>query len=110
MVMHTHSRKLDFHPHIHVVMPGASINKKNKKNRKNKVWKVKTDKYLFNYRALAKVFRAKILSALADNQLPIPANCPKKWVVDCKNVGNGDKALIYLIFNHPHRNIGQEIM
>ena len=90
MVMHTHSRKLDFHPHIHVVMPGASINKK------TKTWKVKAGKYLFNHKALAKVFRAKMLSAIVDHKLHVPAKCPKKWVVDCKNVGKGDKALIYL--------------
>ena len=90
MVMHTHSRKLDFHPHIHVVMPGASINKK------TRTWKVKAGKYLFNHKALAKVFRAKMLSAIVDHKLPVPAKCPKKWVVDCKNVGKGDKALIYL--------------
>jgi len=90
MVMHTHSRQLNFHPHIHVVMPGASINKK------TRAWKVKAGKYLFNHKALAKVFRAKLLSAISDNKLQIPAKCPKKWVVDCKNVGQGDKALIYL--------------
>jgi len=78
MVMHTNSRRLDFHPHIHVVMPGASINKD------TKVWKVKAGKYLFNHKALAKVFRAKLLSAITDNKLPIPAECPKKWVVNCK--------------------------
>ncbi len=89
MVMHTHSRKLDFHPHIHVVMPGGSINKK------TKTWKVKAGKYLFNHKALAKVFRAKLLSAITDNELS-GAKCPRKWVVDCKNVGKGDKALIYL--------------
>jgi len=27
-ILHTHSRELNFHPHIHVVIPGASINKK----------------------------------------------------------------------------------
>ena len=89
-MLHTHSRRLDFHPHIHVVMPGAGINKKNKK------WRVKPGKYLFNHKALAKVFRAKILKAIVDHKLQIPKNCPNKWVVDCKNVGKGDKALIYL--------------
>lgn len=89
-VLHTNSRKLDFHPHIHVVMPGASINKK------NKVWRVKQGKYLFNHKAMAKVFRAKILKAIVENKLQVPRNCPNKWVVDCKNVGKGDKALIYL--------------
>ena len=26
-VLHTHSRKLDYHPHIHVVVPGGGIDK-----------------------------------------------------------------------------------
>lgn len=89
-VLHTHSRRLDFHPHIHVVMPGAGINKKDKS------WMVKSGKYLFNHKAMAKVFRAKILKAMTAHKLQIPANTPKEWVVDCKNVGKGDKALIYL--------------
>ncbi len=29
-VLHTHSRKLDFHPHIHVIVPGGGIDKKRK--------------------------------------------------------------------------------
>ena len=28
--------------------------------------------------------------------LTLPADLPKKWVVDCKCVGNGHKALVYL--------------
>jgi hypothetical protein len=89
-VLHTHSRRLEFHPHIHVVMPGASI------NQKDKAWRMKSGKYLFNHKAMAKVFRAKILKAIAACKLRMPANTPGKWVVDCKNVGRGDKALIYL--------------
>ena len=89
-VLHTHSRRLEFHPHIHVVMPGASI------DQKDKLWRRKSGKYLFNHKAMAKVFRAKILKAVAAHQLPIPADTPGKWVVDCKNVGKGNKALIYL--------------
>jgi hypothetical protein len=89
-VLHTHSRRLEFHPHVHIVMPGASI------NQKDKTWRMKSGKYLFNHKAMAKVFRAKILQAITAHGLPIPANTPGKWVVDCKNVGRGDKALIYL--------------
>ena len=89
-ILHTHSRALDYHPHIHVVMPGASI------NRKTGLWRVKSPGYLFNHKALANVFRAKFLQKLVDHQLQIPGDCPKQWVVDCKDVGNGDKALIYL--------------
>lgn len=90
IILHTHSRKLDFHPHIHVVMPGASI------DTKTGLWRVKSSNYLFSHRAMANVFRAKLLQAIVDNNLRVPVNCPKKWVVDCKSVGNGDKALIYL--------------
>jgi hypothetical protein len=89
-ILHTHSRALDYHPHIHVVMPGASINKK------TGLWRVKSPGYLFNHEALAKVFRAKVLEKIVDNNLHVPKNCPKQWVVDCQDVGNGDKALIYL--------------
>jgi len=89
-MLHTHCRKLDHHPHIHVVMPAASIHKK------YGLWRVKSGKYIFSHKALAKVFRAKLLKSLVDHQLRVPKDCPQKWVVDCKNVGNGDKALIYL--------------
>jgi ssDNA-binding Zn-finger/Zn-ribbon topoisomerase 1 len=89
-ILHTNTRTAEYHPHIHVVMPGASINKK------TRLWRVKSSKYLFSHKALAKVFRAKLMESLVDNKLRVPANCPEKWVVDCKNVGNGNKALIYL--------------
>jgi len=89
-ILHSHSRALDYHPHIHVVMPAASINKK------NGLWRAKSSSYLFNHEALAIVFRAKLLEAIVDSGLKVPRNCPSKWVVDCKDVGQGDKALIYL--------------
>lgn len=89
-VLHTNSRELNFHPHIHILMPAASIDKT------NRLWKEKSSKYLFNHKALAKVFRAKMLDALTTNNLKLPPNYPSKWVVDCKYVGKGRKALIYL--------------
>jgi hypothetical protein len=89
-VLHTHSRRLDFHPHIHLVMPAAVIDKK------RRLWKQKVGKYLFNQESLAKVFRAKMLQAFSENDLKMPEIYPHKWVVDCKHVGKGDKALLYL--------------
>jgi Zn ribbon nucleic-acid-binding protein len=89
-VLHTHSRQLNFHPHVHAVMPAAVIDKKHKH------WRQKEDKYLFNHRALAKVFRAKILAGLTRLKLEKPKYYPQKWVVDVQSVGAGDKALIYL--------------
>ena len=54
------------------------------------------DGYLFNHKALAKVFRGKFLAALREHGLSLPPVLPKDWVVDCKSVGNGAAALVYL--------------
>lgn len=89
VVLHTHSRRLDLHPHVHLVMPGASLDAKSRR------WRTKNG-YLFNHRALAKAFRGKLLAALQESGLTLPTKLPQKWVVDCKSVGNGDKALVYL--------------
>jgi len=89
-ILHTRSRAIDYHPHIHVVMPGASI------NAKTGLWRVKSGRYIFHHEAQTIVFRAKLLQAIVDNNLRAPKNCPQKWVVDCKDAGKGDKALIYL--------------
>jgi hypothetical protein len=93
-VLHTHSRRLDFHPHRHLVMPAAAIDAEKRLWRTNKA--KGQDGYLFNHKALAKVFRAKLLAAIADEGLALPARYPEQWVVDCKCVGTGEKALIYL--------------
>ena len=88
-VLHTHSRRLDLHPHVHLVMPGASLDARSRR------WRTKSG-YLFSHKALAKVFRAKLLAALAQAGLHPAEPLPGKWVVDCKRVGNGEKALVYL--------------
>jgi hypothetical protein len=92
-VLHTNTRQLDFHPHVHLVMPAAAVDTKNKR------WRTKRKAkggYLFSHKALAKVFRAKVLAGIADAGLALPGRYPKDWVVDCKSVGTGESALIYL--------------
>ena len=42
------------------------------------------------------MFRAKLLAGIEAAGLTLPAGTPKKWVVDCKSVGTGESALIYL--------------
>ena len=89
-VLHTHNRRLDFHPHVHLVMPAGVINLRNKR------WRTKKSKYLFAEKALAKVFRAKMVDAMAHAGLRVPTDTPLKWVVHCKQVGSGAKAIVYL--------------
>jgi len=89
-VLHTHTRRLDYHPHIHIIIPGGCINKKRKQ------WKKLRGKYLFNEFSLAKVFRGRFLTSLATAGFTYPNNMPTEWVVDCKHVGKGLPALKYL--------------
>ena len=37
MVLHTHSRRLDFHPHIHVVVPGGGVDQHRRQWKKKRV-------------------------------------------------------------------------
>ena len=90
MVLHTNNRKLDFHPHMHVVVPGGGVDKRRRQ------WKKKKGKYLFNQKDMAKVFRARFLTALNEAGFSIPKRVPKEWVVDCTRVGKGISALKYL--------------
>jgi putative transposase len=45
---------------------------------------------------MAKVFRARFLTALNKAELSIPKRAPEEWVVDCSCVGKGITALKYL--------------
>jgi hypothetical protein len=76
-------------------MPAAAVNREDKRWRTKRPGKGKGG-YLFCHKALAKVFRAKLLSGIVDAGLTLPGHYPEKWVVDCKSVGTGEPALIYL--------------
>lgn len=89
-VLHTHTRRLDLHPHLHVVVPGGAL------DARRRQWRKLTGRYLFNAFALARVFRARLLQALHHAGVPIPSALPPKWVVDCRRVGRGEPALQYL--------------
>ena len=89
-VLHTHNRRLDLHPHVHIVVPGGGMDDRRRQFKKLK------GRYLFNAFALARVFRARLLAALDPADLPIPAGLPSKWVVYCRNVGRSEPALQYL--------------
>jgi len=87
-VLHTHTRRLDYHPHVHVVVPGGSV------HRQRREWR-KVKRYLFNGKALAKVFRGCFLKALAAEGFKVH-HSPQRWIVQCQAVGQGVEALQYL--------------
>ena len=93
-VLHTNTRPLELHPHVHLVMPAAAV------DAERRQWRTKRRQakggYLFNHKALAKVFRAKLLAGIEAAGLTLPRRHPQKRVVDCKSVGSERTALIYL--------------
>ncbi|WP_197410271.1 IS91 family transposase, partial [Colwellia sp. MT2012] len=66
-VLHTHSRQLKFHPHLHFVVPAGGVDKK------HKCWKKKTGTYLFNANNLAKVFRGKFIEKMCNAHYYLPS-------------------------------------
>ncbi|HIF9373348.1 TPA: transposase, partial [Photobacterium damselae] len=57
-VLHTHNRRRDLHPHIHMVITGGGFDDEKRQ------WNNCKNKYLFNAFALAKVWRARLLAYL----------------------------------------------
>ena len=88
-VLHTHTRRLEYHPHVHVIVPGGGV------HRRRKEWRKLQGTYLFNGSALAKVFRARLIEALKTAELPLQKT-PAEWVVQCQEAGYGDSAIKYL--------------
>ena len=80
-VLHTWTRTLEYHPHIHFLIPALQ------------------KRFLFPARALSKIYRAIIRDELkAETALftQIPNDVWfKKWVVHCMPAGNGETVLKY---------------
>ena len=89
-VLHTHSRKLDYHPHIHVLIPALAIHPSKSQFQRCK------GKYLFNVKSLATVYRARFLAAINKTNISMPEGVPSQWNVHCQPVGRGEESLQYL--------------
>lgn len=88
-VLHTTTRRLDYHPHVHLVVPGGGV------NAPRNEWRKLKGNYLFNGIALGMAFRGAFLRALSNAGVSIPTT-PKKWIAQCERVGRGLEALQYL--------------
>ncbi len=92
-VLHTHTRRLEYHPHIHFIVPGGGISKSHKKSFFKRV----STNYFIRGDVIGKVFRGKLIHALLENELSLPAaRLPKDWVVNVKHIGKGKPAIEYL--------------
>lgn len=105
-VLHTHSRRLEFHPHVHLAMPAGALDSEGRLWRSLRTQAGKPA-FLFRQQALASVFRARLLAAMRVLGLEPPATAPERWVVDCKAVGSGHQVMVYL-GRYLYRGVVQE--
>ena len=93
-VLHTWGRVLNFHPHIHFVVPGGGIDKE------SGLWRSAREDFFAPGQALAKVCKGIFAERMREAGLHDgidPDVWRKKWVTDCQAVGhNPEGALKYL--------------
>jgi len=93
-VLHTWTRAMLYHPHVHLLVTGGGL------SADGSQWiQPNQPNFLAPEGALAIIFRAKFCAALQKAgllpQVP-PQVWKKKWVVNCKAAGSGRKVLDYL--------------
>lgn len=116
-VLHTWGSKMNYHPHIHMILLGGGLDSKNH-------WRDKGDKYFLPVKVLSKVFRGKFMAELKElwlseklqfhglaNAYEHPSLfqglldiCYKKeWVPHCKPTFNGAGSVIKYLGKYTHR-------
>jgi hypothetical protein len=92
-VLHTWGRTLEYHPHVHYVVPGGGLSGDGTR------WLPSRADFLVPVRALSVVFRAKFRDRLRDEGLleaVDPAVWRRDWVVHSQPAGDGRRSLRYL--------------
>lgn len=110
-VLHTWTRTLAFHPHLHCIVTAGGLTEDGER------WVEASDKYLFSVKALSKVFRGKFLDGLARasarGELDIGGEeglarlrervYRKAWVVYAKAPFGGPEHLVDYLGRYTHR-------
>lgn len=90
-VLHTWNQQLDFHPHIHFLVPGAGLDSSGKAVR------VKQADFLVHLPHLHAAFRQHLHRLLAEAEWQVdPQVWKKNWGVHIQPTGSGASALKYL--------------
>ena len=91
-VLHTFGRDLNYHPHIHVIVPGGGL--------KDAEWKSTLPGFLAPVKLLSKLFRMEferlLIEQMESDSLPSAADFRREFVCDVESVGDGVATLKYL--------------
>jgi hypothetical protein len=118
-ILHTWNQQLQYHPHIHCIIPAGGINNKGEWKNSKGEWN-----YLFSVKALSSKFKKKFLINLVKlykkKALNIPSRDPKwntanefyktksklynsKWVVYAKEAFGGPEQVLEYLGRYTHR-------
>jgi len=90
-VLHTWNQRLEFHPHIHCLVPGAGL------NAKGQFVRVKKPDFLLHFSPLQSAFRQHLYQLFKEHGWSVdPAVWGKNWGVHIRPVGSGAPAVKYL--------------
>jgi Putative transposase/Transposase zinc-binding domain len=92
-VLHTWGRTLQYHPHIHYVVPGGAL------SSSDRLWRPSRSDFYLPVKALSKIFRAKFRDQMKEAGLlePIPAEVWQvDWNVNSQAVPSSEACLKYL--------------
>jgi hypothetical protein len=92
-VLHTWTRDLSYHPHVHYLVPGGGL------AEDGESWLQSGKSFFLPVKPLSILYRAKFRDALRGMELfeEVPSEVwTQDWVVHCKAVGSGVAALKYL--------------
>lgn len=92
-VLHTWGRQLQYHPHIHYVVPGGGFDSADGR------WHAADRGFFLPVRALSPIFRAKFRAAMREVGLLAEIDAEVwtvDWNVNCQPVGDGQQSLTYL--------------
>jgi hypothetical protein len=91
-VLHTWTRQLLYHPHVHYIVTGGGLSAQGR-------WRSARNDFLIPVKALSRIFRAKFRDALKKTQLFTQVEqrvWRKDWVVHSEPVGSAAQAFQYL--------------
>lgn len=101
-VLHTWTVRMDYHPHVHLLVSGGGA------AGDGALWREARRNFLAPVRALSELVRGK-LRALLKKALPEPVGAvpgkawEKKWVAWCKYWGCGEGAVLNYLGRYVHR-------
>ncbi|MGH9960068.1 MAG: IS91 family transposase [Pyrinomonadaceae bacterium] len=91
-VLHTWTRQLLYHPHVHYIVSGGGLTADGR-------WRSSRSDFLLPVKALSPIFRAKFRDQLQKSELfatAAPRVWRRDWVVHSEAVGSGEQACKYL--------------